>query len=564
MLAELYQFSKQLQLPPVGYSTNTAVYSIDLETGLISLLQTKIIKTGKKEDKVFFNPGEKLILPNLNRNGVSPLLIADTGEYLFGIGSNKDTDKKVSGYLALLQECWNVTSDPVLEKVLKFIQESSQESIISQLETLGNKPPKGKKPGESERFVFYYQNPETEQSELVTNRPLIQEFWSKYFLSKQITNPGKCIITGQETQVLTHILPGKLKGIPGGQSTGSAISSFDKSAYQSWGWKKCQNAPIGIDTALGFLGGVEMLQSNPRHHHKFGNQMFVFWGDQNQEGINPEFWQDVSACRLKGLIQGINTGKNLDTRHYSKKFYLGILKGNIGRVAINRIDSISPDEIANNVEQFCQLQQWFDNWTKPIWVFRKAAFFDINKEHTEVVDTALIQFALLGKELPQIYAKKVIDRICAEQDTFESFDRAKALFFYTKHPNMNDPNDLIAYQLGRITFLMHWAQMKARKQTKEDTNVTRSLKTLSTTPSQVFGRLYQGCYAHHFLEEETKYIKLLLDEEFRMVSPEDLPDNFTLRQQSLFFVGFAKKRAEFFTRKSDKNKDQDPNNNEEE
>jgi len=123
MLAELYQFSKQLQLPPVGYSTNTAVYSIDLETGLISLLQTKIIKTGKKEDKVFFNPGEKLILPNLNRNSVAPLLIADTGEYLFGIGSNKDTDKKVSGYLALLQECWNVTSDPVLEKVLKFIQE---------------------------------------------------------------------------------------------------------------------------------------------------------------------------------------------------------------------------------------------------------------------------------------------------------------------------------------------------------------------------------------------------------------------------------------------------------
>jgi CRISPR-associated protein Csd1 len=564
MLAELYEFSKQLQLPPVGYSTNTAVYSIDLETSLISPLQTKIIKTGKKEDKVFFQPGEKLILPNLNRNSVAPLLIADTGEYLFGIGSSKDTDKKVSSYLELLQECWQVTSDPILEKVLKFIRKSTPESIISQLENLGNKPQKGKKPGESERFVFYYQNPETEQAELVTNRPLIQEFWGQYFLSKQTTKAGKCIITGEETQVLTHILPGKLKGIPGGQSTGSAISSFDKAAYQSWGWDNCQNAPIGIDTALGFLGGVEMLQSHPRHHHKLGNQMFVFWGNQNQEGINPEFWQDVPACRLKGLIQGINTGKSLDTRHYSSQFYLGILKGNMGRVAINKIDSISPDAIADNVEQFCQLQQWFDRWIKPIWVFRKAAFFDTNKEHTEVIDTALIQFALLGKELPEIYAKKLIDRICAEQDTFKSFDRAKALFFYTQYPNMNDPNDLIAYQLGRITFLMHMAQMKARKQTKEDTNITRSLKTLSTTPSQVFGRLYQGCYAHHLLEEETKYIKLLLDEEFRTISPEDLPDNFTLRQQSLFFVGFAKKRAEFFTKKADKNKDQDSNNNEEE
>lgn len=564
MLAELYEFSKQLQLPPVGYSTNTAHYGIDLETNLISLLQTRITKTGKKEDQVFLNPGQKLILPNLNRNSVAPLLIADTGEYLFGIGSSKDTHRKVSSYLELLQKCWQVTSDLVLERVLKFIQKSSQESIISQLETLGNKPPKGKKPGESERFVFYYQNPETEQAELVTNRPLVQQFWSEYFLSKQTTKAGKCIITGEETQVLIHILPGKLKGIPGGQSTGSAISSFDKSAYQSWGWDNCQNAPIGIDTALRFLGGVEMLQSHPRHYHKFGNQMFVFWGNQNQEGINPEFWQDVQACRLKGLIQGINTGKGLDTRYYSSKFYLGILKGNKGRVAINRIDSISPDAIADHVEQFCQLQQWFDNWIKPIWVFRKAAFFDINKEHTEVIDTALIQFALLGKELPQIYAKKLIDRICAEQDTFASFDRAKALFFYTQYPNMNDSNDLIAYQLGRITFLMHMAQMKARKQTKEDTNVTRSLKTLSTTPSKVFGRLYQGCYAHHLLEEETKYIKLLLDEEFKTVSPDNLPDNFTLRQQSLFFVGFAKKRAEFYTKKSDKNQEPDSNNNEEE
>lgn len=94
MLAELYEFSKQLQLPPVGYSTNTAVYSIDLETSLISPLQTKIIKTGKKEDKVFFQPGEKLILPNLNRNSVAPLLIADTGEYLLGLGQVKILIKK--------------------------------------------------------------------------------------------------------------------------------------------------------------------------------------------------------------------------------------------------------------------------------------------------------------------------------------------------------------------------------------------------------------------------------------------------------------------------------------
>ena len=49
------------------------------------------------------------------------------------------------------------------------------------------------------------------------------------------------------------------------------------------------------------------------------------------------------------------------------------------------------------------------------------------------------------------------------------------------------------------------------------------------------------------------YLKHLLDQEFVHVNPEDLPDNFNLRQQSLFFIGFAKMRSEFFTKKDKSN-----------
>jgi hypothetical protein len=191
-----------------------------------------------------------------------------------------------------------------------------------------------------------------------------------------------------------------------------------------------------------------------------------------------------------------------------------------------------------------------------------SAFFNPSKEHTERIATALIKAAFLGEALPDEYAYRIIDRICKEKvfNDFPSkskqsryFPRLQGLLLYLATNNMKyptgDPQFDTAYTLGRIAFLMHQSQVKAKNMSEDNTNVMRSLKTLSSTPTQVFARLCHGCTHYHVESDNSKYIKKLLAEEFENFDISVLPEVLDLKSQALFFQGWWQKRAEFFKSK---------------
>lgn len=564
MLKELYDFSKTLnpQLP-VGYSTQKVDVLINVDNNSITLLKTERIK----KDKVFSTQGKRMIVPSLSRNGTVPILIVDVGEYVLGLDK-----KKYAAYLELLHRCCKKTLDVNTSKIISYLESVNTKDVVNHLKEIGCKPVPNKKMGEGLRFAFCTTG-DDEQPKLISDTPKIQEFWRFEYLDRldlDDWNDKLCIITGEKQPIILSVFPEKIKNIPGGNSTGASITSFDKPAYQGWGFKGNDNAPIGIDTAWGVISGLDYLINSPYHHQTLNKQMFVYWGNVNQEGINDEFWNDPESIKFSGLFKSVYGGKtSANTRAYSSEFYLGILKGNAGRIAINGINKTTPDEIAENVKRFLKIQQSLDGKVSPIYALIKAAFFDAG-DYTQRVETALIYYTLLGKTLPDEYAQKLIDRICAECHSEENLKffsyslavRVKGLLFYLNQTIKEikmETNDDIAYRLGRIAFLMHVAQIKGRNQgNNEDTNVLRSLKTLSTTPFQVFDRLYQGCYCHHLQSAtNTIYVQNCLDSEFLEFNPENLPENFSLRQKSLFFIGFAKRRAEFYTKQNTENKQEE-------
>lgn len=557
MLTELYQLSKTIKPLPVGYITQKVDVLINVDLGTATLLQTE--KT--KKDKTIFTQGKKMIVPNINRNGTVPVLIVDVGEYVLGL-----IKAKHEAYMELLYRCYQRTRDNDVKKIIGFLDKSDPKKIIDYLKEIGCKSVAGKKIGEGLRIAFCV-NGDNEKPLLITDKEKIQEFWKWEYLDRlnlDDLNDKSCIISGKVEPIIVGCFPEKIRGIPGGNSTGSAITSFDKPAYQGWGWSGNDNACLGIDTALGVINSLDTLLNSPYHHQAFGKQMFIYWGNSNGEGINEDFWSNPESIKFSGLFSGVQNGKvSPNTRPYSTEFYLGILKGNTGRVAINGISKTTPNEIANNVKRFLGIQQLIDGKVRPIYALVKAAFLDAG-DYTQRIEKALVEYALLGRDLPQEYAQKLIDRICSEchsEDGLKFFSyslatRVKGLLLYLNLKDFGDmtPDDELAYRTGRIAFLMHIAQIKGRNQGNEDTNVLRSLKALATTPFQVFDRLYQGCYCHHLqTSENTVYVQKNLDIEFKEFNPENLPEHFSLRQKSLFFIGFAKKRAEFFTKQTDNN-----------
>jgi CRISPR-associated protein Csd1 len=534
MLHELNQLGIALEqnnkLTPIGFSECVCHWQINLPLENFTALETPA-----KSDKGKPKFGKKILVPDLRRNGDETLLIDDGGEYVFGAGDRGA--KRHQLYLQLLERCLQETNHEAVKAVYDFITNTTVEKITAELVTAY--PPAANIDWCRDRFIFMFNN-----GKQITKIPAIQKWWSNYYASKQDTVDGVCLLTGEKTPTMGRKMPMMVKGVPGSSTSGAAISSFDKAAYQSHGWDGNINAPIGFTSAVRFHKALDFLLNSDTNRYKLGEQVFVYWGEEEGEGINPEIWDNLS---FESIFASPHSPKKFNLEEIkSSKFYLAILKGNKGRISVSGWSEVTTQKIKDSIGQFVECQQVNNLSPSPMWMLCNAAFLNPSKEHTERIATALIKAAFLGDKLPDEYAQKIIDRICSEKSFTRPRFQGLAVYLATndmKYPTGETILDN-AYTLGRIAFLMHQAQVNAQGMSEDNTNVMRSLKTLSSTPTQVFARLCHGCTHYHLEDEKSKYIKKLLAEEFENFDISAFPEVLDLKAQALFFQGWWQKRAE--------------------
>jgi CRISPR-associated protein Cas8c/Csd1 subtype I-C len=552
MLQELNQLGIALEqdnkLTPIGFGECVCHWQINLPVNNFMVLETP-----PKGDKGKPKFGQKTLVPDLRRNGDETLLIDDGGEYVFGAGERGT--KRHHLYLQLLERCLQETNHEAVKAVYDFITNTTVEKITARLTEIY--PPVANTDWCRDRFVFLFDGKQ------VTKIPAIQKWWSNYYASKQDTVNGVCLLTGEQTPTMGRKMPMMVKSVPGAATTGAAISSFDKAAYQSHGWDGNINAPIGFESAVRFHKALDFLLNSHTNRYKLGEQVFVYWGEEEGEGINPEIWDNPS---FESIFASPHSPKKFNLEDIkSSKFYLVSLKGNKGRISVSGWSEVTTQKIKDSIGQFVQCQQVNNLSPSPMWMLCNSAFLNPSKEHTDRIATALVRAAFLGEALPDEYAYRIIDRICCEKEfrDFPSkskqsryFPRLQGLLLYLATNNMKYPTDNPkfnnAYTLGRIAFLMHQAQVDAQPGISQDnTNVMRSLKALSSTPIQVFARLCHGC-THYHLEAGGKIkTKKLLTREFEKFDIYELREVLDLTSQSLFFQGWWQQRAEYFTKTVD-------------
>ncbi|MFM7368549.1 MAG: type I-C CRISPR-associated protein Cas8c/Csd1, partial [Sphaerospermopsis kisseleviana] len=488
MLQELNQLGIALeqdnQLTPIGFSECLCHWQINLPLGSFQVLETAASK-GKPKF------GRKILVPDLRRNGDEPLLIDDGGEYVFGAGDRGG--KRHQMYLQLLERCLQETNHEAVKAVYEFITNTTVEQITTKLTEIY--PPAANTAANTDwcrdRFVFLFEGKQ------ITKIPVVQKWWVNYYASKQDTVNGVCVLTGEQTLIMKQKMPMMVKGVPGAATSGAAISSFQEDAYKSHGWYRNINAPIGFESAVRYHKALDFLLNSDTNRYKLGDQVFVYWGEEDGEGINPEIWENPA---FESIFASPHSPKKFNLEDIkSSKFYLAILKGNKGRISVSGWSEVTTQKIKDSIGQFIQCQQVNYLSPSPMWMLCNSAFLNPSKEHTDRIATALIKAAFLGEALPDEYAYRIIDRICSEKvfHDFPSkskqsryFPRLQGLLLYLATNNMKyptgDPKFDTAYTLGRIAFLMHQSQVKAQNMSEDNTNVMRSLKTLSSTPTQVF------------------------------------------------------------------------------
>lgn len=592
MLRELYKLSEYVEaaLPPIGYGRIEAQIAID-----VTQIVTCRVLTGRGfKDKEEL--GEKLNLPDIGRSGLAhrALPIADNTSYVLGLGKYGTIRQPM--YLELLKECLEETQDEAVKAVWQAVQSLDVETIRASCTPWLDKK-KDEDPLEEARIVFFY------NGEPVTNRQSVKRFWTTNYTAQgtlwekdnpqkkkinktpAVVNPsreGICSITGESKVLVGPTMPVKIKGVPDIQGSGAALMSFNYKSAGSRKWQDTEHAPMGFDVAVRSHQMLNHLLQQPRHSYRQGSSSFVYWGEYDT-GLNPLIWDDPDAlweddsARVAQMIfvtldepEGFNA-----EACKSEQFYLAILTGCDGRVAISRWDELTPQKIAENVTRYIETQKAILGFkARPVWQLAGSCFRDPSKDQIDIVVRALVGKALCGDPIAPSVAKQAMDRI--HLDLFSDkrdlkkyhgryYARFQILALYLDLMNDTPRNDKrplkIAQHLGAIAYLMHRAEMESRELDDDGkTGVAGSLRALANTPKQVFGRLYQNAILYHLPTKcddakrrgRLDRTKHLLTKEFTNlvemdVSPEtDLPNTFSLDESAWFYLGWGMREATFW------------------
>lgn len=548
------------ELPPPMYGKTSIAWWISLTPegnyeGFVSL------KT--KENK----RGEPTIAPHIGRTvGVKPKLLADTGEYVLGIGRTTSKPDRVTDcheqFKQLVQSCVEATKEPTVQAVLSFLTTSELEKAKADL-------PKDFDPGD----VVTFRVGEVIPADADYKLHAVEAFWASYTSSEggAETNSSDltmtCLVTGEET-IVERRLPFLVKGLIGGQPSGTALVSANSSPFMSYGLQNSLTSPISRDAAERFTKALNSLIADGRSRIYIGSTVYTFWTREKTE-FNPlALLSQPKPEEVEALFKSPFTTQQASSLDESKvnQFYALALTANNARAVVRDWLETTIPNVQEKLQQWFQHQQIIDPYgsnPRPLSVYTLAAsiYRDASKEMQPSIPTALIRNALHGDRLPEELLVKLVRRNRTEQEV--TYPRAVLLkLIFSSHPTRKmmmthmeqlnpDPalqgNDLAAYSCGRLLAVLESIQRSAIGSVNASLT-DRYYGSASSTPAVAFPPLLRGARAHlSKLRKDKPGTYRALEERVEEITDPDrlptFPKTLNLQQQGLFGLGYYHQRA---------------------
>jgi CRISPR-associated protein Csd1 len=508
--------------------------------------------------------GKEFIMPDLIRSsGIKPKLLADNGEYVLGLQKEGADAKKVAErhrqFKELLKRCAEQTQEPSLQAILKFYESWNAEGFEQE----------GLDPADNVTFQVYgLGNRAILPASAVEKHTQIQEFWA--IETAGADNPiMTCLVTGKEGPVEAR-LPSKIKGIPNGQTAGTALVSANAAPFSSYGLDNSLTSPICRDAAEGFGKALNHLISQPKSRIYLGPVVYTFWvrGDFEVDIICDCLDEDQPE-EVKKLLGSPKTG-NPQRGVLADHFYALGLSASGGRAVVRSWLDIPVAQATSNIERWFDAQHIVNEYgqypEKPYCSVRRLARSMYRKdEDLKMQCQRFIDVALGGGKLPFDLLARALGRTLIEQNVThtraalmklilttqlatETFNPMETMKGLNLDPSFENEDDTMAYHCGRLLAHLESIQ-KAALGDINTTLIDRYFGAAAHTPGKVFGELIKDAQAHLRKLRVTKpgiYEALQQRMESIMVkfySAECFPNTLTMQQQSIFSLGYYHQRA---------------------
>ncbi len=391
---------------------------------------------------------------------------------------------------------------------------------------------------------------------------------------KQVDN--LCLVTGRSG---TTVETTAATMIPGSQAKAKLVSFQVNSGYDSYGKKKCSNAPISKEAEFAYTTALNVLLRRDSHN-KFnvGNRTFVFWASFKDKVATQT---EESLFNLLGYADDMTDNPNEKIEHVRKVFQ-SIHSGHLGTGLDDRfyILGLAPNAariavvywLDDSLREFAgMIVRHFDDMEIVDYRVNKKPYAGLKSmlaavtpggkqsEATPNLPEAVIKSIFQGLPYPYSLFSACIRRVRAEsgEKNVVNIGRAAILKAYLNRTTnqkkikvMLDPsNTNQGYLCGRLFAVLDKMQ--------EDANGISSIRerymnAASATPASVFATIL-NLSAHHLeklpSEGRKVFYEKLKQEIIDKIPATGFPAHLDLQDQGRFFIGYYHQRQDFFKKK---------------
>ncbi|MCC6314061.1 MAG: type I-C CRISPR-associated protein Cas8c/Csd1 [Thermomicrobiales bacterium] len=555
LLQRLVEYAeRELELPPAGYQVQPIRYLIDLdgEGGAIG----PVIDTADPANKAT-KFGVRRLAPHVKRaNGIKPKLLTDTGVYVFGLARPDDRPERVAQqheqFVELVRDCAERTGEPAVAAELAFLESFDPERFAL---------PDDFDPAATVAFrvdgVFPF------------DLPTVHAYWARLRGGDEeavADDDGEalpCVICGNDRPALSRH-PLKIKGIPGGQMSGTDLISANSAVFESFGLANSLIAPTCARCAETYGNALNALLANPETRLILGNSIFIFWTAEQQTFSIARLLSTDDPAEVKELLAAPLSGAAGAARLDASAFYALGLGASGSRVVVRSWLDSTVGAAKQRLIHYFALQQMVERDGQPgpplpLGRLARATVRDPKKDAPapEVTD-ALLALALAGSPLPlgvlaqatrRCRANQGVGRaqaalikmaLCSEMDAEDGRIAAMS--------ELDERSDDVAYRCGRLLAVLDAVQRRSLG-TPNATLIDKYYGSASSAPAAVFGTLLAGAQ-HHMAklrkDERSRGAYVALDRRLQdvMEGIDLFPRTLTLPEQGMFALGYYHQRAD--------------------
>lgn len=516
--------------------------------------------------------------------GILPFFLCDNAAYLLGLDEKHGAEKRAGSrelHDDILAECDDVGARAVCAF---FEREDSLDNVDEECKndlTTGGGFAVFRLEGDRQR---------------IHEREAICDAWMSHCsVPSEDAMLGQCAITGQNAPI-ARLFP-QVTGVPGAQSAGASLVSFNLDSFESYGKKQGYNASLSEKVAFNAGSALRSLFADPRHRVRFGQTTVVFWTDRPAPaeedmmlailGDEPDLRAEsnIDLEHIQKTLNLMRTGLPLSGYDLETRFFILGIAPNAARLAVRFFETDTFGSIAQHYGQYLRDIEMVGVKPRSLRTMLRqtAPQGDADSVPATLINSCL-NAMLTGSRFPQALPELLIMRLRADHGEKNSWDMGqraallKACLVRSQrlamrkgnstidderglHVALNKENPNKGYVLGRLFAIME----RAQKVAVGDVNISirgRYVGAASSTPVRVFQPLLLN-YEHHMekIRRDKPGLGVYLEREFNQAmgmleayGDEIIPSTLSMNDQINFFVGCHQEAENLW--KSDKEDDE--------